>query len=135
MNITMYSKNKKSLSFFKDAQNEYLKRLSRFSKVKSKSLSQLKFNEKEMFILVDLDNTELTSPDFSNYLSKWMSEGFSSFNFVLSSEESLKNQVDKQNVFTLSLSSVNLDEDMQITMLLEQIYRAFKISSGESYHK
>lgn len=131
----MYSKNKKSLSFFKDAQNEYLKRLSRFSKVKSKSLSQLKFNEKEMFILVDLDNTELTSPDFSNYLSKWMSEGFSSFNFVLSSEESLKNQVDKQNVFTLSLSSVNLDEDMQITMLLEQIYRAFKISSGESYHK
>ena len=86
-------------------------------------------------IALDLDGTQLSSEALAAHIDGLMSSGHSSLAFLIGSshglDESLKSQVHER----LKLSDMTFPHQLVRVILLEQIYRAFKINRGEPYHK
>lgn len=140
--------------FLKDAINEYLKRLSRFakveiveleeSKIQSKSEEQIKKEEGERIlkrikegdylILLDLKGEMLSSEEFSTKLKNLIDKGVSPLTFVIGGTLGLSEEVRKRANLSISISRMTFTHQMCRVILLEQIYRAFKIINNEEYH-
>ena len=137
-------------TYWKEAQNEYLKRLTPYAKVdieevddlpsskddspaemeevknkeNAKLLSKIKPND--YVVLLDLGKEQPDSVELSSRLEKWMRDGGS---LGLSAE------MRKRGNATLTLSKLTFTHQMTRVILLEQIYRSFKILRNEPYHK
>lgn len=140
--------------FLKDAINEYLKRLSRFakveiveleeSKIQSKSEEQIKkeegerilkrIKESDYLILLDLKGEMLSSEEFSTKLKNLIDKGVSPLTFVIGGTLGLSEEVRKRANVSISISRMTFTHQMCRVILLEQIYRAFKIINNEEYH-
>ena len=140
--------------FLKDAINEYLKRLSRFakveiveleeSKIQSKSEEQIKkeegerilkrIKESDYLILLDLKGEMLSSEEFSTKLKNLIDKGVSPLTFVIGGTLGLSEEVRKRANLSISISRMTFTHQMCRVILLEQIYRAFKIINNEEYH-
>lgn len=140
--------------FLKDAINEYLKRLSRFakveiveleeSKIQSKSEEQIKkeegerilkrIKESDYLILLDLKGEMLSSEEFSTKLKNLIDKGVSPLIFVIGGTLGLSEEVRKRANLSISISRMTFTHQMCRVILLEQIYRAFKIINNEEYH-
>jgi 23S rRNA (pseudouridine1915-N3)-methyltransferase len=64
-----------------------------------------------------------------------MERGNSQFNFVIGSSYGLSKTVAEQADLQLSFSAMTFPHQLVRVMLVEQLYRAYKIASGETYHK
>ena len=132
--------------FFRDAIDEYKKRLSKFTKLeiievsdnesidKEKDLLLKHINEKDYIITLEIEGKELTSPE----LSKKIEDIFminSNITFIIGSSNGLHDDIKKLSNFKLSFSKMTFPHQLFRIILLEQIYRAFKILNNESYHK
>lgn len=132
--------------FFRDAIDEYTKRLSKYTKLeiievadnesidKEKELLLKHINEKDYIITLEIEGKELTSPE----LSKKIEDIFminSNITFIIGSSNGLHDDIKKLSNFKLSFSKMTFPHQLFRIILLEQIYRAFKISNNESYHK
>ena len=86
-------------------------------------------------VLLDLDGKELSSEAMAQQIANWALYGNSTITFIIGSslgvDESLKKQVD----FCWSFGPLTFPHQLMRLVLLEQIYRFFKILSGEPYHK
>ena len=140
--------------FLKDAINEYLKRLSRFakveiveleeSKIQSKSEEQIKkeegerilkrIKESDYLILLDLKGEMLSSEELSTKLKNLIDKGVSPLTFVIGGTLGLSEEVRKRANLSISISRMTFTHQMCRVILLEQIYRAFKIINNEEYH-
>ncbi len=140
--------------FLKDAINEYLKRLSRFakveiveleeSKIQSKSEEQIKkeegerilkrIKESDYLIILDLKGEMLSSEEFSTKLKNLIDKGVSPLTFVIGGTLGLSEEVRKRANLSISISRMTFTHQMCRVILLEQIYRAFKIINNEEYH-
>ncbi len=84
---------------------------------------------------LDLNKKELDSLEFSNYLYSNLERGGGSVTFVIGGSYGLSESVKERVTDSVSLSKLTYLHTMTRLILLEQIYRAFKIHNHEVYHK
>lgn len=144
--------------YWKEAQEEYSKRLSRFGNVeiieiKEERISQnpspkeveqvlqkesikiLEKVEKDFCIILAIEGKQQDSESFARYLKNKELEGHNSFAFIIGSSHGLHEEVKRRGDLKLSFSKMTLPHQLMRIVLLEQIYRANKINGGEVYHK
>ena len=98
-----------------------------------KVLQLIKNNE--YLIGLDLNKKELESPAFAEYLDKKMEISGANVSFVIGGSYGLSDALKNRCNDSISLSKMTFLHQMTRLLLLEQIYRAFKILRNETYHK
>lgn len=144
-------------AFYEQAQAEYAKMLGRFCSLQieelaDEPLTNVKGEKAEeavrkiegarilkkcegYVIACDVRGTEMTSEAFSEKLDQMMSEGAGTITFVIGGSLGLAKEVLQRADLRLSMSKMTLPHRLFRIVLLEQIFRAFKILRGETYHK
>lgn len=138
--------------FFRDASEEYLKRISKYANIsiielddstiadekialrKERDLILNKINEKDYIITLDINALELNSVDFSNKIKNTLISN-SNITFVVGGSYGLHEDVKNKSNCGISFSKMTFPHQLFRVILLEQIYRAFKIINHEKYHK
>ena len=98
-----------------------------------KILSQIKDND--YVITLEILGKELTSEEFGEKINEISMSGSSELVFVIGSSCGLSPTVSKRANFKLSMSKMTFLHQFARLILVEQIYRAFKILNNEPYHK
>lgn len=86
-------------------------------------------------ILLDIGGKERTSVEFSQRLDDLGLQGKSDVTFVIGGSDGVSDAVHAAACETLSFGRITLPHNLARVVLLEQLYRAMKISHGEPYHK
>ena len=86
-------------------------------------------------ITLEIGGKMLSSEDFARKISDLTNEGFGEIVFVIGSSCGLSKIISDRADFKLSLSKMTFLHQFARLILTEQIYRAFKIIKGETYHK
>lgn len=132
-------------NYLKDATNEYLKRLSKYTKIELIELKDSNIhdeadlilkniNDKDFVITLEIEGNTLTSKELSQKLESWLINN-SNITFVIGGSEGLDEKVKKRSNYKLSFSNLTFPHQLFRVMLLEQIYRSYKIINNETYHK
>lgn len=137
-------------NYLKEAQIEYLKRIQKYTKLeiieiedekdsidpllkeKDKILKHIK--PKDNIILLDINGKELNSIELSNYINKEITYN-NNITFIIGSSNGLHDDIKKLTSKKLSFSRLTFPHQLFRILLLEQIYRSYKILNNESYHK
>lgn len=126
--------------------NDYLKRLGKYQKIKvielkenivqTKTLTNLasKIVAKDYNIALDLKGEELTSEEFAHTLKTVFIHN-SNITFIIGPSLGLNEVIRKKCNKVISFSKFTFPHELFRLILLEQIYRAFKINNHETYHK
>lgn len=130
--------------FYRDAVDEYVKRLSRFCKVQIFELAEganpdaevddILRAQKGYKIALAVEGKKLSSEALSEKISSLVSLG-KEITFTIGSSCGLSTRVKENSDFLLSFSDMTFPHQLMRVILCEQIYRAFMISSGSTYHK
>ncbi len=120
------------LDFYEGAVIEYSKRLNRYCNVEVVYCNENQ-NLKSLMdgfysIKVTKKGDSINSVDFSNFLKDLSVKGYSKIAFVLNLKSTAFDA-------SLSLTSLDLSHGLELTCLLEQLYRGYKILQNEPYHK
>ena len=86
-------------------------------------------------IALDLNKKEFTSPEFAKYIEDKLVLGGSSITFIIGGSYGLSDALKNRANDAISLAKMTFLHQMTRLILLEQIYRAFKINRNETYHK
>lgn len=89
----------------------------------------------EYLVALDLRGEQLTSEGLSEWLAQRALRGDSSLAFAIGGSTGLAPEVLRRAQFRLSLGAMTFPHQMVPLLLLEQLYRGFKIAAGEPYHK
>lgn len=159
MRITIISVGKIKEKFFTEAMKEYAKRLSKYCKLceevvpderaddnySAAEIEQVKLKEgqkilnkipKSSYIIaLDISGTQFSSEEFSKKINALGLEGKSDITFIIGGSNGLWEKVINIADLKLSFSKMTFPHQLFKVILLEQIYRAFKINAGEAYHK
>lgn len=92
-------------------------------------------NPHDYVVLLDLKGKELTSPQLADFIEDLALHGRSNIAWVIGGSLGVANSVRERADFRWSFSKLTFPHLLMRVMLLEQIYRAMKISKGEPYHK
>ena len=136
--------------FLSLAISEYLKRLSKYTKIDivqvadeanaekalkvegEKILSKIKPDE--YVIALDISGESISSIEFAKKIDS-VFNNYSKLTFVIGGSYGLSSLIKKRSNYLLSFSKMTFPHQMFRVILLEQIYRAYKINNNESYHK
>jgi 23S rRNA (pseudouridine1915-N3)-methyltransferase len=154
MRLTVVSPGKVRESWLQAGIDEYVKRLGRYCQVSlvivddvpdnwptSKALEEegrrllAKIRPQAFLVALDLSGQQIDSLELARQLPAWLSEGGSEVVFVIGGSNGLAPTVLERAQFRLCLSKMTFTHQMTRLILLEQCYRAFRIASGEPYHK
>ena len=94
-----------------------------------------KVKQDDYVILLDVASKELDSVAFSKHIEKCMIDGKSTIDFIIGGSLGHGQEVLDRANFKLSFSPMTFPHQLMRLILLEQVYRAFKIMKGETYHK
>ena len=94
-----------------------------------------KIKDSEYVINLDLNKQEFDSVEFSKFIEKKMIDGGASLTFVIGGSYGLSDKVKQRANYSISLSKMTFLHQMTRLILLEQLYRSFKILNNETYHK
>ena len=94
-----------------------------------------KIKKSDYVITLDLNQKEFDSVEFSKFIEKKIEEGGSKITFVIGGSYGLSDEVKRRANYLISLSKMTFLHQMTRLILLEQIYRSFKILNNETYHK
>lgn len=129
-----------------DFVNDYVKRIHRYHKIEmielkdEETLEQeekqiLKYiQEKDYVITLEIEGKEISSEAFSSLIENTFITN-STITFIIGSSLGLSEAIKKRSNYALSFSKMTFPHGVFRGILLEQIYRAFKIINHESYHK
>ena len=131
--------------FYRDAIEEYMKRLSKYHKVEiielpdsnikqEKELILKKIDSKDYIITMEIEGKQLTSIELSEMLDKTFLN-YSNITFIIGGSDGLDDEIKNLSNYKLSFSKLTFPHQLFRVILLEQIYRSFKILNNESYHK
>ena len=131
--------------FYRDAIDEYMKRLTKYHKVvieevldsdinHEKDLILKHINSKEYIITLEIEGNSMNSLDFSKFIDKTLISN-SNITFVIGGSNGLHEDIKKLSNYKMSFSRLTFPHQLFRVILLEQIYRCFKIINNESYHK
>ena len=159
MNITVISVGKIKEKFIVDGIKEYSKRLSKYCKLKiievddekaPENLSEAemkiiknkegekilnKISSNTYIITLAIEGKNLSSEQLSSKIDELALNGQSDITFIIGGSLGISDEVLKKSHFKLSFSKMTFPHQLMKLILLEQIYRAFRISRGETYHK
>ncbi len=156
MKIKIIALGKIKEKFLKDGIGEFLKRLTPYASVeiteispveiKDENLIQKALDEEGEKILqhikpqsfvttLEIGGTALSSEDFAKKIETLTNDGISELVFVIGSSCGISKKVSQRADFKLSMSKMTFLHQFARLILVEQIYRAFKIIKKETYHK
>lgn len=131
--------------FYIDAINEYLKRLQKYHKIiidevidsdikHEGDLLLRKVHDKDYVVLLDIMGKEMSSLEFSQFIDTsflW----HSNITFIIGGSDGVDERIRNRANERVSFSKMTFPHQLFRVILLEQIYRSFKIMHHESYHK
>lgn len=135
-----------------DAKDEYLKRISKYIKLEIIELSDSKIddsklalkeeannilkilNDKDYVITLEIEGKEMDSVSFANMMNKTFIYN-PNITFIIGGSCGLDVEIKKRSNLKLSFSKLTFPHQLFRIMLLEQIYRSYKINNNERYHK
>lgn len=159
MNITVISVGKLKEKYLKLGIEEFTKRLSKYCKLDLVELDDEKcpenLSEKDMLIVKDkegkkilskiksnsyvialaIDGKNLSSEELADTISKLAVRGKSHVTFIIGGSLGLYDEVLSRADYKLSFSKMTFPHQLMKLILLEQVYRAFRINNNEPYHK
>ena len=96
----------------------------------------LKFLRDDMYVItLEINGKMLTSEEFAEKLESLGVQGKSSIAFVIGGSIGLGKDVLKRSDFALSFSKMTFPHQLMRVVLLEQVYRGYRIINGAPYHK
>lgn len=159
MKITLLTVGKIKEKYWRDAIDEYSKRLSRYCKLEivqvedektpdnaSESL-ELQIKKKEadkllkyikddaFLITLEIGGKKFDSERFADHISQLGVRGESHIQFVIGGSLGLSEEILKKSDMAISFSDMTFPHQLMRVILLEQIYRAYRIINHEPYHK
>lgn len=117
--------------YFKEAVEEYIKRIEKFVKIEIDYT--INFKECDYKIFLDENGEEMNSKEFAEFL-KNLILSYKRICFFVGDWKGIKEELNKAD-FVLSLSKMTFPYQLCPLILIEQIYRAITIIKGISYHK
>ncbi len=94
-----------------------------------------KIKDNDYVIAMEVEGKQLDSVELSKKIQSTFDNKASTIDFIIGGSLGLSDDVKKRADYGLSFSKLTFPHQRASVMLLEQIYRAFKISNGETYHK
>ncbi|WP_372996279.1 23S rRNA (pseudouridine(1915)-N(3))-methyltransferase RlmH [Lutispora sp.] len=159
MNISIITVGKLKEKYLKEAVSEYSKRLSKYckleiievpdekapetmSRAEEEAVKQkegqavLKHVKNDTYVVaLAIDGKMLSSEGFSEFINSLGIRGKSNIAFIIGGSLGLSDEVLRRADYKLSFSPMTFPHQLMRVILLEQIYRGFKIMRGEVYHK
>jgi len=159
MKITLICVGKVKEKFLKDGISEYAKRISKFASLDIIEVSDIKapenLSDKDMLnikiaegnkilekikpnsyiVSLEINGKNFSSEEFSKFIENKSISGIGHIYFVIGGSLGLSDDVVKKSDFKLSFSKMTFPHQLMRLILLEQIYRGFKIIKNEPYHK
>ena len=156
MNIKIIALGKIKEKFLKDGIEEFLKRLTPYASVEIIELPAIEIKDEHLIdkvlkeegekilsliksqsyvITMEIQGKQLSSEDFAKKISELTNDGVSEIVFVIGSSCGISPIVSSRADFKMSMSKMTFLHQFARLILVEQIYRAFKIIKGETYHK
>ena len=136
--------------YLTDAIKEYLKRLSKYTKIEiievadeanpekalSKEAEKIKkyIKDNDYVITLEIGKEELSSEALAQKIEKTLIT-HSNIDFIIGGSYGLDNTIKDRSDYALSFSNLTFPHQLFRVILLEQIYRSFKIINNETYHK
>lgn len=145
--------------FYIDASKEYLNRLSGYCKISVEEIAEARLAERPSEAEIDaalkaeadaisnklikgaavialcVEGTQTDSACFSDRLARYATDGCSRLCFVIGGSHGLHRSIKEKAGCCLSMSPMTFPHHLARIMLLEQLYRCFKIIEGGKYHK
>lgn len=156
MKIKIIALGKIKEKFLKDGIEEFLKRLVPYASVEMVELSAIEIKDENLtekileaegekilshikplsyVITLEIQGKMLSSQEFAQKIETLTNEGTQEIVFVIGSSCGIAKTVSQRADFKLSMSKMTFLHQFARLILVEQIYRAFKIIKGETYHK
>lgn len=159
MKLTLLTVGKIKEPYLRDAVSEYSKRLSKYCRLEIVEVADERTPEKagpaleegirqkegqrllrhirdDMFVItLEIQGNMLTSEELAEKINRLGLGGTSSIAFVIGGSIGLSKEVSQRADYKLSFSKMTFPHQLMRVILLEQIYRSFKIQRGETYHK
>lgn len=159
MNITVLAVGKLKEKYWQDAVKEYSKRLGKYCRLQITEVKESllrgnpsaadeeavkvaegreilgKIKSSDYVITLEISGKALSSTELAKQIDDLGITGKSSVVFVIGGSLGLSEEVSKRADFKLSFSAMTFPHQMMRVILLEQIYRSFKIIKNEVYHK
>ena len=159
MKITVIAVGKVKEKFFREAVEEYEKRLGRYCKLEIKEAADertpdgitetqreqillregeriLRFLPADAYVVtLEIEGRKFTSETFAGEIERLGISGVSHIVFVIGGSLGLHNTIKKRADLAVSFSDMTFPHQLMRVVLLEQIYRAYRIINGEPYHK
>ena len=132
-------------AYLRDGIEDYKKRIGKYHKIDIVELEDsdileeknriLKYiNNKDYVICLDIEGEQISSLDFANKIDK-LFINYPNITFIIGGSYGIHDDIKKLANFSLSFSKFTYPHQLFRVILLEQIYRAFKIINNETYHK
>lgn len=156
MKIKIIALGKIKEKFLKEGIDEFLKRLTPYATVEIVELSPIEIKDENLtakvleqegekilaqikpnsyVITMEINGATFSSEKFSQKIEEIANQGYNEIVFVIGSSCGIAPTVSNRADFKLSLSKMTFLHQFARLLLVEQIYRAFKIQKGETYHK
>ena len=149
--ITIITVGKIKEKYIREGIDDYLKRLSKFTKIelveledesfdKAKTLKKeadkilKKVNPKSFIVTLEIDGKELSSIELSELIEK-TTITHSNITFIIGGSYGLDDEIKKLSCYKLSFSKMTFPHQLFRLLFLEQLYRSYKIINNEEYHK
>ncbi len=128
-----------------DLINDYLTRINKYHKLEIVELIDsnkkeegdrilTKLKDKSFKVALTLDGKKYTSPEFSKFIDKSLMN-YGNIDFIIGGSDGLADKVLEKADYKISFSDLTFPHGLFRGILLEQIYRSFKIINNETYHK
>lgn len=160
MNIKIIGVGKIKEKFYKDAIDEYMKRMTSYNNIEiievpdemapenmsDKEIEQVKakegekilgkINDTDYVVTLEILGKQMTSEGFADFIKNEMAEGFGrDLVFVIGGSNGLSPEVSQRSNYKLSFSKMTFPHQLMRVVLMEQIYRAYRIINRHPYHK
>ena len=132
--------------YLNDLINDYKTRITKYHKIEIIELKDSNItnesneilnylNEKDFNICMDINWKEYTSVELSKLIDNTLTSGYGNITFIIGGSDGINDLVKNKCNLRLSFSKLTFPHGLFRGILLEQIYRSFKILNNESYHK
>ena len=155
MKIKIIALGKIKEKFLKDGIDEFLKRLHPYTPIEIVELQPIEIKDEQItkaldeeaekilaniksdsyVITLEINGKQLSSEEFASKINEITISGISELTFVIGSSCGLSPIISNRADFKLSFSKMTFLHQFARLILVEQIYRAFKILKNETYHK